>query len=117
MKYVDGFVIAVPAEKKEAYLQLAAKATTLLKEFGATRIVECWSDDINEGKVTDFRMAVKAQEHEEVVFSWIEYPSKEIRDVANQKMMTDPRMREMGDAMPFDGQRMIFGGFVPILDE
>lgn len=117
MKYVDGFVIAVPAEKKEAYLQLAAKATTLLKEFGATRIVECWSDDISEGKVTDFRMAVKAQEHEEVVFSWIEYPSKEIRDVANQKMMTDPRMREMGDAMPFDGQRMIFGGFVPILDE
>lgn len=117
MKYVDGFVIAVPADKKEAYLQLAAKATTLLKEFGATRIVECWSDDISEGKVTDFRMAVKAQEHEEVVFSWIEYPSKEIRDVANQKMMTDPRMREMGDAMPFDGQRMIFGGFVPILDE
>lgn len=117
MKYVDGFVAAVPADKKEAYCQLAAKAAVLLKEFGAARIVECWADDVADGKLTDFRLAVKAQENEEVVFSWIEYPSKEVRDAVNQKVMGDPRMRELGDGMPFDGQRLIYGGFAPILDE
>ena len=117
MKYVDGFVVAVPADKKEAYRQLAAKAAPLFKEFGATRIVECWADDVPGGKLTDFRMAVKAEDHEEVVFSWIEYPSKEIRDAANQKMMADPRMQALGDEMPFDGKRMIYGGFIPVLDE
>lgn len=117
MKYVDGFVAAVPKANREAYRQLAAKAATLFKEFGATRVVECWADDVAEGKVTDFRMAVKAQENEEVVFSWIEYPSKEVRDAVNQKMMADPRMRELGDTMPFDGQRLIYSGFAPILDE
>ena len=117
MKYVDGFVVAVPADQKEAYLQLAATAAPLFKEFGAPRVVECWADDVPSGNITDFRMAVKAEDHEEVVFSWIEYPSKEVRDAANQKMMADPRMREMGDAMPFDGKRMIYGGFAPILDE
>lgn len=117
MKYVDGFVVAVPAENKEAYLALAAKAAPIFKEFGATRIVECWSDDVPAGKLTDFRMAVKAEDHEEVVFSWIEYPSKEVRDAANEKVMADPRMKAMGDAMPFDGKRMIYGGFSPIVDE
>ncbi|MCS2169764.1 DUF1428 family protein [Scandinavium sp. TWS1a] len=117
MKYVDGFVVAVPADKKEAYIALAAKAAPLFKEFGATRVVECWADDVPDGKLTDFRMAVKADDNEEVVFSWIEYPSKEVRDAANAKMMTDPRMKEMGDSMPFDGKRMIYGGFAPILDE
>ncbi len=117
MKYVDGFVVAVPADKKEAYIALAAKAAPLFKEFGATRVVECWADDVPDGKLTDFRMAVKADDNEEVVFSWIEYPSKEVRDAANAKMMADPRMKEMGDSMPFDGKRMIYGGFAPILDE
>lgn len=117
MKYVDGFVVAVPEHEKEAYCQLAAKAAPIFKEFGATRIVECWADDVPDGKLTDFRMAVKAEDHETVVFSWIEYPSKEVRDAANQKMMADPRMRELGNAMPFDGKRMIYGGFVPVLDE
>lgn len=117
MKYVDGFVVAVPADKKEAYLALAAKAAPLFKEFGATRVVECWTDDVPDGKLTDFRMAVKAEDNEEVVFSWIEYPSKEVRDAANAKMMADPRMKEMGESMPFDGKRMIYGGFSPILDE
>ncbi len=116
MKYVEGFVVAVPAANKEAYLKLAAEAAPLFKEFGATRMVECWGDDVPEGKLTDFRSAVKAEQGETVVFSWIEYPSKEVRDAANEKMMSDPRMKAMGDTMPFDGKRMIFGGFVPILD-
>ncbi|QCT18251.1 DUF1428 family protein [Jejubacter calystegiae] len=117
MKYVDGFVVAVPAANKEAYREMAAKAAPIFKEFGALRVVECWADDVPDGNVTDFRMAVQAQEDEEVVFSWIEYPSQEVRDAANQKLMSDPRMKALGDEMPFDGKRMIFGGFVPILDE
>ncbi|ENZ4359724.1 TPA: DUF1428 domain-containing protein [Escherichia coli] len=117
MKYVDGFVVAVPADKKDAYREMAAKAAPLFKEFGALRIVECCASDVPDGKVTDFRMAVKAEENEEVVFSWIEYPSKEVRDAANQKMMSDPRMKEFGESMPFDGKRMIYGGFESIIDE
>ena len=117
MKYVDGFVVAVPADKKDAYREMAAKAVPLFKEFGALRIVECWASDVPDGKVTDFRMAVKEEENEEVVFSWIEYPSKEVRDAANQKMMSDPRMKEFGESMPFDGKRMIYGGFESIIDE
>ncbi|HHU3989226.1 TPA: DUF1428 domain-containing protein [Escherichia coli] len=117
MKYVDGFVVAVPADKKDAYREMAAKAAPLFKEFGALRIVECWASDVPDGKVTGFRMAVKAEENEEVVFSWIEYPSKEVRDAANQKMMSDPRMKEFGESMPFDGKRMIYGGFESIIDE
>ncbi|AGO55341.1 YbaA [Serratia plymuthica 4Rx13] len=117
MNYVDGFVVAVPAANKEAYLKLAAAAAPLFKEFGATRIVECWGNDVPEGKLTDFRGAVKAEADEVVVFSWIEYPSKAARDAANEKMMNDPRMKTLGEQMPFDGKRMIFGGFEPILDE
>ncbi len=116
MKYVEGFVVAVPVANKKAYLDHATKAVPLFKEFGATRIVECWEDDVPDGKVTDFRRAVQAKDGEIVVFSWFEYPSKAARDAANEKMMSDPRMKAMGEQMPFDGKRMIFGGFVPILD-
>ncbi|MFP1496472.1 DUF1428 domain-containing protein [Escherichia coli] len=119
MKYVDGFVVAVHCPiKKDAYREMAAaRLRHYLKSFGALRIVECWASDVPDGKVTDFRMAVKAEENEEVVFSWIEYPSKEVRDAANQKMMSDPRMKEFGESMPFDGKRMISGGFESIIDE
>jgi len=117
MTYIDGFVIPVPRENKDAYRALAAKAWPLFKEFGATRQVECWGDDVPDGKTTDFNRSVKAEDDETVVFSWIEYPSKEVRDTANKKMREDPRMKEMGAAMPFDGKRMIFGGFVPIFDK
>jgi uncharacterized protein YbaA (DUF1428 family) len=116
MSYVDGFVAAVPAANKDIYKKHAAEAAQLFHEFGATRLVECWGDDVPVGKLTDFRGAVKAEEGEIVVFSWIEYPSKEVRDAANAKMMSDPRMRAMGEQMPFDGRRMIFGGFETIVD-
>lgn len=116
MPYIEGFVAAVPAANKEAYKKHAADAAPLFKEFGATRMVECWGDDVPDGEVTDFRKAVKAKDDEVVVFSWFEYPSKEVRDAANEKMRSDPRMKEMGATMPFDGKRMIFGGFAPIVD-
>ena len=116
MSYVEGFVVAVPAANKEAYRKHAEQASQLFKELGATRFVECWGDDVPEGKITDLRGAVNAKDDEVVVFSWLEYPSKEIRDAANQKMMSDPRMKAMAEEMPFDGKRMIFGGFVPIVD-
>lgn len=117
MAYIEGFVAAVPAGKKEAYRRHAAEAAPLFKAFGATRMVEAWGDDVPDGTVTDFKGAVKAGPDEVVVFSWIEYPSREVRDAANAKIMSDPRMKEMGATMPFDGQRMIYGGFDPIVDE
>ncbi|MBV8402364.1 MAG: DUF1428 family protein [Acetobacteraceae bacterium] len=115
MTYVDGFVLAVPSANREAFRKHAAEAASLFKEFGATRVVECWGDDVPEGKLTDFRGAVKAREDETVVFGWLEFPSKEIRNAAHEKMRSDPRIKAVSE-MPFDGKRMIFGGFVPILD-
>jgi uncharacterized protein YbaA (DUF1428 family) len=117
MSYVEGFVLAVPAANKETYREHAARAAPLFKEFGATRMVENWGDDVPDGKLTDFKRAVKAKPDEVVLFSWFEYPDKATRDKANEKMRSDPRMKAMGAEMPFDGQRMIFGGFAPIVDE
>lgn len=117
MSYIEGFVVAVPAENKEAYRVMAAKAAALFKEFGATRIVEAWGDDVPDGEVTDFRNAVKADEGEVVVFSWIEFPSKAVRDSVSEKLSSDPRMKALGDETVFDGKRMIFGGFATLLDE
>jgi uncharacterized protein YbaA (DUF1428 family) len=117
MAYVEGLVAAVPAANKEAYRKHAAGAAPLFKEFGATRMVENWGDDVPDGKVTDFKGAVKAKPDEVVVFTWFEYPSKQARDAANEKMMNDPRMKQMGAEMPFDGKRMIYGGFEVLLDK
>jgi uncharacterized protein YbaA (DUF1428 family) len=118
MSYIDGFLLAVPNDKREAYRDLAAKMWPLFKEWGALRHVECWNDDVAHGKTTDFFRAVKAKDTESVVFSWVEYPSKKVRDAANKKMREDPRMKEMGESMKFiDGKRMVFGGFVPIMDK
>jgi len=116
MSYIEGFVVAVPRANKDAYRNFAAGSVTLFKDFGVTRQVETWGDDVPDGKVTDFKGAVKAKPDETVVFSWLEYPDKSTRDEANKKMMEDPKMKEMGEKMPFDGQRMIFGGFEPIND-
>lgn len=114
MTYVDGFVIA--AKSKEAYRAMAAKAAPIFLEHGALRVVECWGDDVPDGKVTDFRRAVAAEAGETIVFSWIVYPSKEVRDEANKKVMADERMHMDGEEMPFDPKRMIFGGFQTIVD-
>ena len=115
MAYFDGFVIAVPAANKEAYRKHAADSMSMFREFGATRQVETWGDDVPDGKVTDFKRAVKAEAGETVVFSWIVWPSKQVRDAGNEKMKTDPRMQMTPDT-PFDGKRMIFGGFEVLLD-
>jgi len=114
MNYVDGFVIAVPTANRETYKEHAATAAAVFKEHGALSVVECWGDDVPEGKITDFRGAVKAKDDEVVVFSWVEWPSKEVRDAGMKKMMEDRPMHDV--EMGFDGSRMIFGGFQPILD-
>ena len=116
MSYVDGFVVPVPAGKREEYRKIAAYAAPIFKEYGAMQVVECWGDDVPDGKVTDFRRAVNAEPGESVVFSWIVWPSKEARDEGNKKVMEDPRMQPGAMEMPFDGKRMIFGGFLPIVD-
>jgi uncharacterized protein YbaA (DUF1428 family) len=117
MRYIDGFVAAVPTKNKELYRKHVEESAPLFKELGATRMVETWSDDVPDGKVTDFKRAVQAQQDEAVVFSWIEYPDRATRDAATKKMMTDERMKQMGRSMPFDGHRMIYGGFAPLLQE
>jgi uncharacterized protein YbaA (DUF1428 family) len=117
MTYFEGFVVPVPKANKEAYRKSAAEFAPIFKEFGVTRHVEAWDSDVHEGKVTDFRMAVNAKPDEKVVFSWFEYPDKATRDAANEKMRSDDRMKEAGANMPFDGKRMIMGGFEPIVEE
>ncbi len=117
MTYVEGFVVAVPTANKEAYRKHAADAAALFKEFGVARMVEAWGDDVPDGKVNDLKGAVQAKGDETVVFSWFEYPDKATRDAANEKMMSDPRMAAMGGDMPFDGKRMIIGGFDSIVDD
>jgi uncharacterized protein YbaA (DUF1428 family) len=119
MTYVDGFVIAVPRGNKQQFIEHAEKGDRVFYELGATRIVECWADDVPNGKVTDFRRAVQATNDEEVVFSWVEWPDKATRDAAMGKMpelmKSDPRMNPQTNPMPFDGKRLIFGGFAPVV--
>jgi len=117
MTYFEGFLAPVPENNREEYRKHAADAAALFHEFGVQRHVEAWDSDVPEGKVTDFRKAVDAKPDEKVVFSWFEYPNKAARDAANEKIMNDPRMKEMGSSMPFDGKRMIFGGFDAIVEE
>ncbi len=117
MTYVDGFVAAVPTANKEKYIQHARDAAVVFKEHGALNLVECWGDDVPEGKVTSFPMAVKCQPDETVVFSWITWPSKEVRNAAMPKVMEDPRLQADVNPMPFDGKRLIYGGFQMEVDE
>lgn len=114
MTYVDGYVLAVKTDKKDAYVSMAKETWPLFKEHGALSMVENWGDDVPDGMVTSFPMAVKLEPDETVVFSWILWPSKAVRDEGMKKAMEDPRMKPPAD-MPFDGKRMIFGGFETIL--
>jgi uncharacterized protein YbaA (DUF1428 family) len=111
MPYVDGFILAVPKDKKAAYQEVAELAGKVWMEHGALSYVECFADDVPMGTLTSFPRAVQLKEDEVVVFSWITYASREQRDAINAKVMADPRMKQGPEDMPFDGKRMIYGGF------
>ncbi|MAL78767.1 MAG: RNA signal recognition particle [Sneathiella sp.] len=124
MSYIDGFVIAVPTANKEKFIAHAETGDSVFIDLGATRIMECWGDDVPDGKVTDFRKAVQAKDDETVVFSWVEWPDKATRDAAMKTMTewmenpekADPRMNPETNPMPFDGMRLIYGGFAPLVE-
>lgn len=116
MSYIDGFVIAVPTANKQKFIDHANKGDSVFVEYGATRVLECWGDDVPAGKQTDFQRAVQARDDETVVFSWIEWPDKATRDAGMEKVMKDPRMSMETNPMPFDGKRMIYGGFEPVVE-
>ena len=114
--YVQGFVVPVPAGNKDAYRDVANQFWPILKDLGAIEHVEVWEADVPTGKQTDFRRAVDLKDGEKVVFSWVNWPDKATADASQEKMMEDPRMKAMDMAnMPFDGQRMIYGGFEPLV--
>ena len=117
MSYVDGFIVPVPQDKKEDYRALAQKMAGKFTEQGAVQVMEAWGDDVMRGKSTDFFMAVKAEAEENVVFSYVVWPSKDVRDRAWEAIMADPEMQPGQQPMPFDGQRMFWGGFQPIVEE
>ena len=117
MSYVDGFVTPVLESNRAAYLEHAEKAAALFKEYGALTVVECWGDDVPEGKLTSFPLAVKREPGEAVVFSWITWASRAVRDEAWKKLMADPRMQSGAMSMPFDGKRLIYGGFEVLLQK
>jgi uncharacterized protein YbaA (DUF1428 family) len=120
MSYIDGFVIAVPTANKQKFIEHARTGDPVFRELGATRVVEAWEDDVKDGKFTDFRRAVQATADESIVFSWIEWPDKATHDAAMARLMSpdfsDPRMDPAKNPMPFDGKRLIFGGFVPVVE-
>ncbi len=116
MSYIDGFVCAVPTANREKYRRHALDAAQVFKEHGALKLVECWGDDVPDGKITSFPMAVKCAPDETVVFSWIVWPSRQVRDAGMPHVMADPRVRPDVNPMPFDGSRLIYGGFEMIVD-
>ena len=116
MGYVDGFVAAVPNDNKEAYREHALKSIEVFKRHGALSCVECWADDTPDGEVTSFPMAVRKKPDESVVFAWVVWPDKATRDAGMQKVFEDPDMSKETNPMPFDGQRLIYGGFEVIVD-
>lgn len=115
MSYISGFVVAVPTKNKEAYRKLSAEVAEIFKEYGATELMEAWGEDVRDGKVTDFKRAVQAKDDETVVFSWVVWPDRATADAFEKNMSNDERLKPPAD-MPFDGQRMIFGGFAPIFE-
>lgn len=120
MTYIEGFVLAVPTDRKDDFIAHARTADAVFLEQGALRVMECWGDAVPHGKQTDFFRAVAAQEGESVVFSWIEWPDRETRDQVHARMedlmASDPRLDPQNNPPPFDGMRMIYGGFAPVVD-
>jgi uncharacterized protein YbaA (DUF1428 family) len=116
MTYVDGFVAAVPSINKDKFRKHAEDAAVVFKEYGALKVIECWGDDVPQGTLTSFPMAVKCQDDETVVFSWIVWPSRQVRDQGMAKVMADPRVQPDKNPMPFDGKRVIFGGFEVLVE-
>ncbi|MFO1087145.1 MAG: DUF1428 domain-containing protein [Reyranellaceae bacterium] len=116
MTYVDGFVLAVPTSNRDTFRKHAEMAAPIFKEHGAVKVVECWGDDVPDGKLTSFPMAVQKKDDETVVFSWIVWPSRQARDEGMKKVMADPRVQANVNPMPFDGKRMIFGGFEVLVE-
>ena len=116
MAYIDAFVAAVPNDNKDLYIKHARDSGVVFKDHGALKLIECWGDDIPDGDVTSFPLAVKCEADETVVFSWIFWPSKAVRDAGMEKVMEDPRMQPENCPMPFDGQRLIYGGFDVLID-
>jgi len=115
MNYIDGFVVAVPTANRDNYIRRAQSAAAVFRDHGALSVVECWGDDVPEGKLTSFPLAVQRKEGETVVFSWITWGSRAARDEGMRKSMQDPRLQPDGNPMPFDGKRLIYGGFQVIL--
>jgi uncharacterized protein YbaA (DUF1428 family) len=113
--YVQGFVVPVPEGQKDAYKDIAEKFWDIAKDYGAVEHVEAWEVDVKDGKTTDFRTAVKAEAGEKIVFSWVLFPDKATADASHDKFMADPRMEAIGTEMPFDGKRMIYAGFEPLV--
>jgi uncharacterized protein YbaA (DUF1428 family) len=117
MTYFEGFVAAVPQANRDAFREHALELAGAAREFGVARQLEAWEDDVPEGKVTDFRKAVNAKPDEKIIFSFFEYPSKTVRDTANEKFRSDPRMQPLAEKTPFDAKRLILGGFEAIVEE
>ena len=117
MTYFEGFIVPVPESNRDAFARHANELAPALKDCGVRRQLEAWGTDVPEGKITDFRKAVDAKADENVVFAWFEYPDRQTRDAANEKMMSNPQMAEIGGEAPFDGKRMIFGGFQAVVEE
>ena len=118
MSYIDGFVLAVPTENRERFRAMAARVARIFTDHGALRVMENWGDDVPKGELTDLYRAVQAREDETVVFSFIEWPSKAVRDKGNEAVAADPRMEQVPEEMNLmDPKRMIYGGFVPVVDE
>ena len=116
MTYIDGFVLACREDRKEAFIEQARQFDPIFIEYGALRVTECWEDDVPEGELTSFPRAVMRKPGEAVLFSFIEWPSKEVRDASMKKMMEDPRLDPSEAEIPFDGKRIIFGGFTPVFE-
>ncbi len=116
MAYIDGFVAAVPTANREKFKAHVEYSAAVFKDHGATKVVECWGDDVPDGTLTSFPKAVQKKDDETICLSWIVWPSKEARDAGMKKVFADERMKPENNPMPFDGKRLIYGGFETLVE-